>query len=81
MKLSEIISLKINDKFQYKGSVAEVLYSKFRDEIAWEFRNGEIYRSKNFVMQFVLEDGSKIILSSSFPAPTMLNLPDYTCVK
>ena len=77
MKLSDIMKLKVGATFKYKDAPAQVLTTNFKDEIVWEFRNGEVYRSKSFVMYFSLENGEKIVLSSSHPYPSALNLPNY----
>lgn len=77
MKLSDIIQLKVDATFKYKGATAKVLATRFKDEIVWQFRDGTIYRNKSFEMYFSLDSGEEIVLSSSFPDPKSLNLPDY----
>jgi hypothetical protein len=81
MTLQELMSFKKGSKFNYNGRECEVIwvenlveYFKIKDH---EGKFHE-YNRKNFSMCFGLPSGQVITLSSSFPTPKNLNLPEYS---
>lgn len=76
MRLSEIIALKPEQNFSYKGIPAKVVWTEFTDEHVGETQSG--IESMYFVFKMPFESIYKgITLRSVFPSPQNLRLPDY----